>query len=370
MNELNKLLLEFFTGLKKLIKISTRNILNKLTSRYKTLSKTKQLGVIAGIFLAIQIFCVAPLFPSETSKIDPTNTLITRQFNMSLTQNAMIATVSKSLATNTPIPTAAPTYTPISMVPSYPCITDKSPQIGKVIKVTDGDTIDVLIDGTIYPVRYIGMDTPESTFEHEPLGDTSSQANSILVANQQVTLYRDHRETDDYDRLLRYVFVGDLFINNELVKMGYAEAKDYPPDTSCSSTFHETMQIAKNQQIGMWASTTETLLPNLTLSPMVALNSGGSVSIAIVKVNKQSEYVVIHNNGSEPIDLTGWHLLSEKGFQNCSLGGIIAPGADLTIYAMTGTNGYNCYFTNNIWNNSSSDPAVLYDPQGNEIDRK
>ena len=46
-----------------------------------------------------------------------------------------------------------------------------------------------------------------------------------------MTLVRDVSETDSYGRLLRYVYVGDVFVNAEMVAGGYAESRAYPPDT-------------------------------------------------------------------------------------------------------------------------------------------
>jgi hypothetical protein len=95
--------------------------------------------------------------------------------------------------------------------------------------------------------------------------------------------------------------------------------------------------------------------------------------VVIVAVDKRAEYVDIQNIGGAPQDLTGWLLLSERGEQRCPLGGIIQPGETLRIWAMSedaNQGGFNCGFDANIWNNSKSDPAVLYDATGREVDRK
>jgi hypothetical protein len=94
--------------------------------------------------------------------------------------------------------------------------------------------------------------------------------------------------------------------------------------------------------------------------------------VRIDYVNKRSEYVDIHNYGSQAQDLTGWVLISEKGSQSCGLGGILEAGQSLRIWAMSSDadqGGYNCGFNDTIWNNSESDPALLYDNAGSLIDR-
>lgn len=92
--------------------------------------------------------------------------------------------------------------------------------------------------------------------------------------------------------------------------------------------------------------------------------------VVIVAVNKREEYVDIQNQGDQAQDLGGWRLVSERGNQACGLGGVLEASATLRIWAMTGPGGYNCNFGDNIWNNDESDPAVLYDNQGQEVSRR
>ncbi|RMD96791.1 MAG: hypothetical protein D6816_18425 [Bacteroidetes bacterium] len=94
--------------------------------------------------------------------------------------------------------------------------------------------------------------------------------------------------------------------------------------------------------------------------------------VVIVGVNKRDEYVDIKNVGGSPVDLSGWVLVSEKGNQACGLGTTIQPGAVLRVWALaedSSQGGYNCGFDSPIWNNSKSDPAVLYDANGVEVSR-
>lgn len=91
-----------------------------------------------------------------------------------------------------------------------------------------------------------------------------------------------------------------------------------------------------------------------------------------MNVDKRAEYVDIRNDGGTAQDLSGWVLVSERGNQACSLGGIIGPGETLRIWALAedaGQGGYNCGFGSPIWNNSKSDPAVLYNAAGQEVSR-
>jgi len=100
-------------------------------------------------------------------------------------------------------------------------------ECGIVTHIVDGDTIDVEIDGVEYRVRYIGINTPE---RDEVCYSEATAANAALVEGQTVRLEMDTSETDPFGRLLRYVYVGDVFVNRRLVADGYAEAALYPPD--------------------------------------------------------------------------------------------------------------------------------------------
>jgi hypothetical protein len=97
------------------------------------------------------------------------------------------------------------------------------------------------------------------------------------------------------------------------------------------------------------------------------LEIGGTVRI--VEVNKRAEYVDLQNQGDTAVDLAGWRLLSEKGAQDCALGGVLQPGEMLRVWSQSGDGGFSCQFDAQIWNNSEEDPAVLFDPSGAEVSR-
>jgi micrococcal nuclease len=109
-----------------------------------------------------------------------------------------------------------------------------------VTRVIDGDTIIVDIDGVEYRVRYIGIDTPETVAPGQPIecyGKEASERNRDLVEGKTVSLEKDVSETDQFGRLLRYVWVGETMVNAALVADGYALASTYPPDVQHSDLF-------------------------------------------------------------------------------------------------------------------------------------
>jgi micrococcal nuclease len=119
----------------------------------------------------------------------------------------------------------------------------------KVTRVIDGDTVE--IEGG-QRVRYIGIDTPETGRRADCFSEEASEKNRELVEGKTVRLERDVSETDRYGRLLRYIFAGDEFVNDVLVREGYATAATFPPDVKYSLQFIEAEQEARENNRGLW----------------------------------------------------------------------------------------------------------------------
>lgn len=123
-----------------------------------------------------------------------------------------------------------------------------------LIRVVDGDTIKVQVNGEACTVRLIGIDCPESVHpdpskNSEAGRRASAYTASLLKEGQHVYLQKDVSETDRYGRLLRYVWLSlpddpssdaerrELLLNARLLLSGNAAAKAYPPDTSLQEFF-------------------------------------------------------------------------------------------------------------------------------------
>lgn len=186
---------------------------------------------------------------TPTPTLAPALTLTASVTPTSMPSSTATATITP---TQTPGPTRtlAPTET---LVPgaAFKCIpTAASRQNGEVVEIVDGDTIKVrLEDNQIYSVRLTGIDAPE---RDQPFFQEASQAAASLLANQPVTLIQDISPTDPYDRLLRYVIAGEVFVNVEMVRSGFAYASPYPPDVACQETFAAAMADAQAQLAGFW----------------------------------------------------------------------------------------------------------------------
>lgn len=126
-----------------------------------------------------------------------------------------------------------------------------------VSKVVDGDTIE-LADGRT--VRFIGIDTPETVDPRRPVGcfgkEASNEAKKLL-SGKEVVLQKDVSDTDKYRRLLRYVFLplGNnqvLFVNDYLVREGFAKVLTYPPDVKYNGQFRQAEREAREENRGLW----------------------------------------------------------------------------------------------------------------------
>ena len=172
----------------------------------------------------------------------------------------------------TPEPVATARAAPRASIDRAPTAAGFAPtgslESAHVSRITDGDTIRVVIDSAEYKLRYIGMDTPESVKPGspvEPYAKEASAANARLVADQDVFLEKDVSETDRYGRLLRYVWLRDgaawTMVNMELVHQGYAHVLTYPPDVKYADRFVEAERVARAAGVGLWAEPPPTVAP-------------------------------------------------------------------------------------------------------------
>jgi micrococcal nuclease len=128
-----------------------------------------------------------------------------------------------------------------------------------VVSVTDGDTIRVDINGENKPVRLIGINTPELSHPSEPVQCYSQEAKKALenlILNKEVTLEIDISETDKYNRLLRYIWIDEILVNEYMTQNGYAFSSSYPPDTKYQSRIKAGEDYAKANSLGLWAEDT------------------------------------------------------------------------------------------------------------------
>ncbi len=175
------------------------------------------------------------------------------------------ASVRPSASPDGPPAPAAPTQAPPLAPAARPSAADRelgprgATERASVLRVVDGDTIEVDRGRGAERVRYIGVDTPETVKPGTPvewMGREASAANRALVEGQDVVLERDVSETDRYGRLLRYVWLqspdGWLFVNLELLRRGLAQVATYPPDVAYVDLYLEAQREARDAGRGLW----------------------------------------------------------------------------------------------------------------------
>ncbi|MGH3631590.1 MAG: thermonuclease family protein [Sciscionella sp.] len=140
-------------------------------------------------------------------------------------------------------------------------------QAATVVRVIDGDTIVVDRGQGQEHLRYIGMDTPEIVKPDtpvQPFGPQAAAANHALVSGKTVTLEKDVSEVDQYDRLLRFVWLRDptqptgwLMVDRVLLREGLAKVTTFPPDVKCVDAFLADQRYAQARGLGFWSDGTD-----------------------------------------------------------------------------------------------------------------
>lgn len=159
--------------------------------------------------------------------------------------------------TPTPSPASSPLPTKPPETPT-PTITDR--KLNKVLKVIDGDTVNVEIDGKSQTIRLIGIDSPETVDPREPVqcfGKEASNKAKELLTGKNVTLETDppQGDKDKYDRLLRYIYLEDgTSVNKYMISEGYAHEYTYQSNPYKYQTeYIKAEQSARENNKGLWA---------------------------------------------------------------------------------------------------------------------
>jgi micrococcal nuclease len=130
----------------------------------------------------------------------------------------------------------------------------------KVVKIVDGDTIDITIDGQTERLRLIGINTPEVVDPRQSVecfGREASANAKKLLAEAEVKISADETQDnrDKYGRLLRYVWRRDgLFYNLEAIKDGFAYEYTYNLPYLYQKDFQAAQKYAQENKLGLWAN--------------------------------------------------------------------------------------------------------------------
>jgi micrococcal nuclease len=240
--------------------------------------------------------------------------------------------------------------------------------LAHVLSITDGDTIEVRrADGTTARVRLIGTNSPESGECHGP--ESTLVLAALIPSGSLVGLTQDVSDVDAFDRLLRYLWVGSMSVNEETVRRGAALSRHYPPDTAMSGRLDEAQDAAREAELGIWSPTAcgSRAEASLTIADIVFDAPGNDGD------NLNGEWISIRNDGATAIDLTGWGIKDESATHRYEFptSYTLAPSESVTVFTGCGEDfGSELFWCNvgsAVWNNSG-DTAFLLDPNGNAHD--
>ncbi len=148
----------------------------------------------------------------------------------------------------------------------------------RIIKVIDGDTLQVFVNGQKETIRLIGMDTPETVDPRKPIqcfGKEASDKAKEILTGKTIFLELDSTQgdKDKYNRLLRYVFLEDgTSFNKMMIAEGYAHEYTYAAPYKYQAEYKQAEVEARNNDLGLWSPSacSQTLV---SLSPTKAVNT-------------------------------------------------------------------------------------------------
>ncbi len=150
--------------------------------------------------------------------------------------------------TATPLPAHAPASLAAAAADTY-----------HVVKVVDGDTLAVEMNGKSVTLRLIGLDTPETVDPRKPVqcfGKAASDAANGLLSGKMVRLEMDASQgtLDKYGRTLAYVFLADgTLFNKYMIAQGYGHEYTYDLPYKYQGDFKAAEIQARETKKGLWA---------------------------------------------------------------------------------------------------------------------
>lgn len=178
-------------------------------------------------------------------------------------------------------------------------VPDRMVTLANVTEVIDGDTF---VISTGEKVRLIGVDTPE---RGEAYYEEARQYMVDNVLGRTVGLESDVSDTDRYGRLLRYVWLNESMVNDDLVLSGLAVSKEYKPDTYYQVQLDESESYAKERGVGLWSIGSSQETGKITVSYLDAgRHVGQTVTVegTVVRTARHDGNGIIFLNFHDPYE--------------------------------------------------------------------
>lgn len=218
-------------------------------------------ALVAAALAAVLVACAedtttSPAALTATATPPPSvspSTTPTTEATQTVAPNGVSVGVSAATGSVTPIATVDPLSTE---------------DWGQVISVVDGDTVDLLVAGQEQRIRLILVDTPEVFGGTDCYGpEASARTKALLPPGTVVELVRDVSETDRFGRLLRYIYLPDgRMLNEVLVAEGFATLATYPPDIAEVDRIRAAQTAARDAGRGLWGACASVAMATPTAS--------------------------------------------------------------------------------------------------------
>jgi micrococcal nuclease len=200
-----------------------------------------------------------------------------------------------------------------------------------LLRVIDGDTIEVLLNDEKTSIRMLGINTPEKKM---PFCD---EAKNFLkqFENKTILLLRDKEDTDRYNRKLRYVFYEDRLLNEEILENGLANAYMLE-DLKYEQDFKLAEKTARLNEVGIWTKSGDVCADCITLE----------------ELNYTEEFFILENDCEFDCSLDGW-FVKDAGRNTFYLSAIKA-GEEEKVFSKT---------NKSVWNDAG-DSFFMFDKGG------
>ncbi|MBI2449750.1 thermonuclease family protein [Candidatus Pacearchaeota archaeon] len=225
----------------------------------------------------------------------------------------------------------------------------------RVVRVIDGDTIEVNISGTLEKVRLLDVNTPEKgEFYYK---EASDFLNSTL---NEGMVYIEGNERDRYGRLLGYVFYNGKMINEQIIENGYGHFYSYQ-DSRYTDELKEAEEYARDNKIGIWQKSSNICSECIILADF---DSGKGRD----DCEAGTEYAVFYNKCAQGCSLDGWNVKDRATHIYRFKNAVIDKDKKLILYNGIGNdNGTTLYWQNkgcaSLWNDAG-DALFLRDKEG------
>ncbi|MBI5390095.1 thermonuclease family protein [Candidatus Woesearchaeota archaeon] len=220
--------------------------------------------------------------------------------------------------------------------------------------VSDGDTIQLSNGET---VRLIGLNAPESG---QPCSSEATTKLKELVNEKVITLEEDLSDKDQYGRLLRYVYVNNIFVNQEMVRLGFAHRYEYGSNTKYSIQIEQAENEARESDGCIWKISHQNYIQDRCVKiTNFHFNAGGDDNY-----NLNDEYVTFENTCPYVLDMTSWTVKDNTASHLFIFPQFTLNSREMfTLYTGTGTDTSATLY----WGRMSGDYAAIWNNNGDTL---